>query len=104
MDATGGEVKKALDLPSTPVGQLKSPEKRLLFTIKNTSSALTPSKTKGFNMLSNHAHAWGKSKSTINKIDIRTLANATLTASRKGRVDAGTSVFTYGTKKKQHSS
>ena len=79
-------MKNALDLPSTPVGQLKSPEKRFLFTIKSTCSALTPSKTKGFNMLS--------------LIDIRTLTDATLTASRKGRVDAGTSVFTHGTKKK----
>ena len=88
MDATGGEVKKALGLPSTPVGQLESPEKRLLFTIKSTSSAVTPSKTKGFN------------KSTINKIDIRTLADATLTTSRKGRVDAGTSVFHLWNRKK----
>ena len=36
-------------------------------------------------MLSDHAHAWGKSMSTINKIDMRTLADATLTASRKER-------------------
>ncbi|OEU05754.1 hypothetical protein FRACYDRAFT_258384 [Fragilariopsis cylindrus CCMP1102] len=93
------DVKEALQLPSTPSGQLKSPERRLLSKIKDTSSALTPSKTKGFNMLSNHAHAWGKSKSTIQRCD--TLANPLLTASRKQRTDAGKSIFTCEIKRKQ---
>ena len=52
-------------------------------------------------MLSDHAHAWGKSMSTINKIDIQTLADATLTASRKERTDVGKSVSTCETKTKQ---
>ena len=57
------DVKKALQLPSMPDGQLKSPEKRLLSQIIGGTSALTPSKTKGFNTTLDHAYAWDKSRS-----------------------------------------
>ena len=95
------EVKEAMQLPSTPIGQLKSPEKRLLSRIKDTSSALTPSKMKGFNTTSDHAYAWNKSRSGIHRVDAQNLADATLTASRKQRTDAGKSVFTCELKRKQ---
>ncbi|OEU14225.1 hypothetical protein FRACYDRAFT_240759 [Fragilariopsis cylindrus CCMP1102] len=95
------DVKKALQLPSTPSGQLKSPERRLLSRIHTTTTTLTPSKRQGFNIASDHAYAWNKHPSTISRSDARTLADGTLTASRKERTDAGTSVFTCEAKREQ---
>ena len=94
-------VKTVMKLPLTPSGQLKSPERRLLSQIIGGYSALTPSKTHGFNMLSDHAYAWGTHARTIQLIDARTLADPTLTAARKERTDVGTSVFTCEAKRDQ---
>jgi hypothetical protein len=95
------EVKTVLELPSTPSGQLKSPERRLLSRIHTTTTTLTPSKTEGFNIASDHAYAWNKHPSTISRSDARTLAEGTLTASRKERTDAGTSIFNCQAKREQ---
>ena len=95
------DVKKALQLSSTPVGQLKSPERRLLSRIHTTTTTLTPSKTQGFNSLSNHAYAWGTSTRTIQRIDARTLADPTLSAARKVSTVVGTSIFTCEARRKK---
>jgi hypothetical protein len=94
-------VKKGMKLPATPVGQLKSPERRLASRIHTNASALTPTKTRGYNFMSDQVYGWGVgSAQTIRNIDTRAVARK-INSTQKERADAGTCVFTCESKRKQ---